>query len=89
MLPILFEDEQLVAIDKPAGLLVHRTNQAYGEDENALIQLRDQLGTWVSPVHRLDRATSGCLLFAKMNRFFLPSRPCLWNERSKNGTSAS
>lgn len=71
MLDILFEDENLVLIDKPAGLLVHRTRQAYGEDENALIQLRDQIGSWVSPVHRLDRATSGILLFAK-NEEILP-----------------
>jgi tRNA pseudouridine65 synthase len=81
MLPILFEDEQLVVIDKPAGLLVHRTNQAYGEEENALIQLRDQLGTWVAPVHRLDRATSGCLLFAK-NEQVLPSLKALFMDRA-------
>lgn len=71
MLDILFEDEHLVIIDKPAGLLVHRTRQAFGEEENALIQLRDQIGSWVSPVHRLDRATSGVLLFAK-NEEILP-----------------
>lgn len=81
MLPILFEDEQLVVIDKPAGLLVHRTNQAYGEAENALIQLRDQLGTWVAPVHRLDRATSGCILFAK-NEQVLPSLKALFMDRA-------
>lgn len=71
MLDILFEDENLILIDKPAGLLVHRTRQAYGEEENALIQLRDQIGSWVAPVHRLDRATSGILLFAK-NEEVLP-----------------
>ncbi|WP_035468244.1 pseudouridine synthase [Algoriphagus mannitolivorans] len=71
MLNILFEDENLILIDKPAGLLVHRTRQAYGEEENALIQLRDQIGSWVAPVHRLDRATSGILLFAK-NEEILP-----------------
>ena len=81
MLPILFEDEQLVVIDKPAGLLVHRTQQAYGEEENALIQLRDQLGNWVAPVHRLDRATSGCLLFAK-NEQVLPSLKALFMDRA-------
>ena len=81
MLPILFEDEQLVIINKPANLLVHRTNQAFGEEENALIQLRDQLGTWVAPVHRLDRATSGCLLFAK-NQQVLPSLKALFMDRS-------
>lgn len=71
MLEIIFEDEHLVIINKPAGLLVHRTRQAFGEDENALITLRDQIRSWVSPVHRLDRATSGLLLFAK-NEEILP-----------------
>lgn len=80
MLDILFEDEHLVIIDKPAGLLVHRTRQAFGEDENALIQLRDQIGSWVSPVHRLDRATSGILLFAK-NEEILPVLKALFMER--------
>lgn len=81
MLDILFEDEQMVIIDKPAGLLVHRTRQAYGEDENALIQLRDQIGSWVSPVHRLDRATSGILLFAKQEEI-LPALKMQFMERS-------
>lgn len=63
-LTLLFRDEHLVAIDKPPGLLVHRTQLAAGEDEAALQLLRDQLGQTVWPVHRLDRGTSGVLLFA-------------------------
>lgn len=63
-LDILHLDEHLVAIDKPPGLLVHRTQLAAHEDEAALQQLRDQLGRPVWPVHRLDRGTSGVLLFA-------------------------
>lgn len=63
-LQILHADEHLVAIDKPPGLLVHRTQLAAGEDEAALQRLRDQLGRTVWPVHRLDRGTSGVLLFA-------------------------
>lgn len=63
-LTLLYQDEHLVAIDKPAGLLVHRTQLAAGEDEAALQLLRDQLGRTVWPVHRLDRGTSGVLLFA-------------------------
>ena len=63
-LQILHADEHLVAIDKPPGLLVHRTQLAAGEDEAALQLLRDQLGRTVWPVHRLDRGTSGVLLFA-------------------------
>ena len=63
-LPLLYRDEHLVAIAKPPGLLVHRTALAAHEDEAALQQLRDQLGQPVWPVHRLDRGTSGLLLFA-------------------------
>jgi len=64
-LEILFEDENLIAINKPSGLLVHRTSIAAGETVFALQLLRDQIGQWVSPVHRLDRPTSGILLFSK------------------------
>ena len=81
MLEVLFEDEELVVINKPAGLLVHKTALAFGEEENALIQLRDQIGSWVAPVHRLDRATSGCLLFAK-NEQVLPSLQSLFMDRA-------
>lgn len=63
-LTVLHLDEHLVAIDKPPGLLVHRTQLAAGEDEAALQLLRDQLDQPVWPVHRLDRGTSGVLLFA-------------------------
>lgn len=63
-LTVLHLDEHLVAIDKPPGLLVHRTQLAAGEHEAALQLLRDQLGQPVWPVHRLDRGTSGVLLFA-------------------------
>lgn len=65
MLEILFEDEYLVAINKPSGLLVHRTSIAAEETVFALQMLRDQIGHHVSPVHRLDRPTSGVLLFSK------------------------
>lgn len=64
-LEILFEDKYIVAINKPSGLLVHRTSIAAEETVFALQLLRDQIGQHVSPVHRLDRPTSGVLLFAK------------------------
>ena len=64
MLEVLFQDEHLVAVHKPSGLLVHRSALSRGEQRFALQMLRDQLGRHVHPVHRLDRATSGVLLFA-------------------------
>ncbi len=64
-LEILYQDDQLVAINKPNGLLVHRTRIANDASEFALQILRDQLDQHVFPCHRLDRKTSGVLLFAK------------------------
>ncbi len=64
MLPILYQDEHLVAINKPHGLLVHRSPIASDASEFAVQLLRNQLGQRVYPVHRLDRKTSGLLLFA-------------------------
>ncbi len=64
ILEILFQDQWLVAINKPAGLLVHRTKIDRFETRFALQMLRDQIGQHVFPVHRLDKPTSGVLLFA-------------------------
>lgn len=63
-LEIIFQDEVLVAINKPHGLLVHRSHIAADTSEFAVQILRDQIGQRVYPVHRLDRKTSGVLLFA-------------------------
>ncbi|WP_410497770.1 pseudouridine synthase [Chitinibacter sp. S2-10] len=64
MLTILYRDEALIAIHKPSNLLVHKTALDFFETDFALQQLRDQIGQHVYPVHRLDKATSGTLLFA-------------------------
>ena len=64
MLDILYRDEHLIAINKPHGLLVHRSPIAADVSEFAVQKLRDQIGQWVTPVHRLDRKTGGVLLFA-------------------------
>lgn len=63
-LKIIYQDEWLVAIDKPAGLLVHRSWLDRHETRFAMQMTRDQIGQHVFPVHRLDRPTSGILLFA-------------------------
>lgn len=62
-LPILYQDDHFVAINKPHGLLVHRSAIAADAEVFALQLLRDQLDRPVHPVHRLDRKTSGILLF--------------------------
>ena len=64
MLDILYRDEQLIAIHKPAGLLVHRSALDRHETRFAVQLLRDQLGRRVYSVHRLDKGTSGALAFA-------------------------
>jgi len=63
-LPILYLDERIVVVDKPAGLLVHRSPVDRHETRFAVQCLRDQLGRRVFPVHRLDKGTSGALAFA-------------------------
>jgi len=62
-LPILYRDEHIVVIDKPPNLLVHRSEIDRHETRFAIQILRDQIGQWVWPAHRLDRGTSGVLLF--------------------------
>lgn len=64
MLPVLFRDDWLIAVHKPSGLLVHRSALHAGETRFAVQMLRDQIGRRVWPAHRLDRGTSGVLLFA-------------------------
>jgi tRNA pseudouridine65 synthase len=63
LLEILYRDEYLVAINKPSGLLVHRSPIDRHETQFAVQMLRDQIGQFVYPVHRLDKPTSGVLLF--------------------------
>jgi tRNA pseudouridine65 synthase len=59
---ILYRDASLVAVNKPSGLAVHR---GWADDDAfAMTLVRDALGQWVYPVHRLDRGASGVLLFA-------------------------
>ena len=64
MLNILYRDDMLIAIDKPSGLLVHRSLIDKHETRFAIQLLRDQIGQRVYPLHRLDKPTSGVLLFA-------------------------
>jgi tRNA pseudouridine65 synthase len=62
MIRIVHRDDRCVAVDKPSGVATHR---GWADDEDALLQrVRDAVGLWVYPVHRLDRGASGLVLFA-------------------------
>lgn len=63
-LNILYRDDNTIAVDKPPGMLVHRSWIAEEDTVFLLQTLRDQIGQRVYPVHRLDRPTSGVILFA-------------------------
>ena len=62
MLDILYQDDALIAVNKPAGLAVHRSKMVGNAEEFLIDLLRQQIGSSVYLAHRLDRATSGVLL---------------------------
>lgn len=65
IIDVIYEDDSLIAINKPHGLLVHRSRIAADVTEYALQLVRDYIGQYVYLAHRLDRKTSGVLLFSK------------------------
>jgi tRNA pseudouridine65 synthase len=79
-LPVLYRDDYLFAVNKPSGLLVHRSPIDRHETRFALQMARNQTGQRVYPVHRLDKPTSGVLLFA-----FSPEMARLMGERFASG----
>lgn len=83
MLEIIHQEESFVAINKPHGLLVHRTSIATEDSEFALQMLRDQLNQHVYPIHRLDRKTSGVLLFALDSETTAELQACLQDKKSQ------
>jgi tRNA pseudouridine65 synthase len=78
---ILFEDDYLIAVNKPPGLFVHRTSLDPLANEFVLQKVRDMTGHRVYPVHRLDRKTSGVLLLAKSTEIH-KKLSILWAERN-------
>lgn len=62
---IVFEDDSVLAVNKPAGLLVHRSAIASDETDFLLDRLQRQVGPGLMLAHRLDRATSGLVVLAK------------------------
>lgn len=65
---VIYEDDSLIAINKPHGLLVHRSRIATDATEYALQLVRNHVGNYVYPAHRIDRKTSGVLLFSKSKK---------------------
>lgn len=63
-LDVIYRDAHLAVVDKHAGLMVHDSGLARGVTDFAADRLRAQFDSPVFLVHRLDRATSGCLLLA-------------------------
>ena len=76
MLPILYQDQRIVIIDKPAGVLVH-SHPRFPNEIPLVQRLRYQLGQPVWPVHRLDRQTSGLIIFALSPEFVEPMAEAL------------
>lgn len=64
MIPVIYQDNDFIAVVKPSGLLVHRSEIDKHETRFLIQELRDQIGKKVYPVHRLDKPTSGLMLFA-------------------------
>lgn len=84
MLPIIYKDDFIVAINKPNGMLVHRTAIAADAKVFVLQELRNQLGGQkVYPVHRLDRKTSGVLLFGLTSAVVAKLQECLTNKTAQ------
>lgn len=63
-IPVLHADAQLAVVAKPARLMAHDSRLARGENDFLADRLRTQFDRPVHLIHRLDRATSGCLLIA-------------------------
>lgn len=84
-LEIVFENDLLVAINKPHGLLAHRSVLARDAKQFAVQQLRNQIGQHVFPIHRLDRKTAGVMVFCKQKQY-LDSYFSLFRERQVDKT---
>jgi len=83
MLAICYEDEYILAVLKPNNVLVHHSSMARNQsDEKSLIQLLfDVYQLPFYPIHRLDRKTSGIILFAKKKEFVAPFQALFVNNQ--------
>ncbi|WP_217517208.1 tRNA pseudouridine(65) synthase TruC [Vibrio metschnikovii] len=81
MLDIIYQDQYFVAVNKPAGMLVHRSWLDKHETQFVMQTLRDQIGQHVFPLHRLDRPTSGVLVFALSSEVASAVMPMFANQQ--------
>lgn len=88
-LEILYQDEWLVAVNKPSGWLVHRSWLDRDEKVVVMQTVRDQIGQHVFTAHRLDRPTSGVLLMGLSSEAGRCWRSSLNSTRSRNATTPS
>lgn len=83
-LEIIYEDGHFIAINKPAGVLVHRTHLADAEEDLIAVKILEaQTGIKVFPIHRIDRPTTGVLLFAKSSQAASQMQPILTSAQVK------
>lgn len=77
ILPVVYCDDHLIAVAKPSGMFVHRTDEDRSDTQVVLQLVREQMGSFVYSIHRLDRGTSGLVLLgltaeaaSRMNKLF-------------------
>jgi tRNA pseudouridine65 synthase len=75
---VLYEDEYYIVVNKPAPMLTHPTQENRKEKENLLFTVRDQINLKLYPIHRLDRQTSGVIIFAKVPKAVTAIK-LIWN----------
>lgn len=82
LVKILYQDEHIVVTNKPSGLLVHPYKEATNERDNLMVVLRDMLGQWVYPVHRIDRPVSGIVVFGLSSEAVSKIKE-VWGDKTK------
>ncbi len=78
-IPVLYQDENLIAVDKPAGLLVHAYKKETNERDHLMGRVKQQTGLYLYPVHRLDRPVSGIVLFG-LNSDIVRELKAVWHQ---------
>lgn len=62
-IPVLYQDEHIIIVNKPSWLIVHPFKRFHHEKTNLMKLVRDKVEKYVYPIHRLDRQVSGPIIF--------------------------